>query len=163
MLILLSIVVVTVSAFVYETAQNSVTQTITQVATLTLQNSDLGSLEEGETKSYTKTEAASLGSIVNVTTTKDTTYLNFNSDLDSLTTYYTTYNITVKFAAVGAGSSHNVGDTACTMTLASPDPSAVTLDVAGNWRFDFEITTTAKSVGSDQPTTVTIVVTSESE
>jgi len=162
MLILLSIVVVTVSAFVYETAQNSVTQTVTQVATLTLQNSALGNLEEGETKSYTKTEVSTLGNIVNVTTAKDNVYLKFNSDLDSLATYYTTYNIAVKFAAVGAGSSLNVGDTACTMTLASPDPSAVTLDVDGDWRFDFEITTTAKSVSADQPTTVTIVVTAES-
>jgi hypothetical protein len=78
--------------------------------------------------------------------------------VDSLSTYYTAYAITVKYAAVGNGSSRAVGDTACTMTLESPDPPAVTLDKAGTWRFDFEITTTAKSVSSDQPTTVTIVV-----
>jgi hypothetical protein len=161
-LIMLSLVIVSVSAIVYETAQNSVTQTVKQIATLTLQNSALGNIEEGETKSYTKTDVSTLGNIVSVTTTKDVVYLKFNSDIDSLGTYYTTYTITVKFAAVGSGSSHNVGDAACTMTLASPDPVAVTLDKAGNWRFDFEITTTAKSVSADQATTVTIVVTAES-
>ena len=162
LLILLSLAIVSASAFVYETAQNTVTQTVKQIATLTVQNSALGNIEEGETKSYTKATVSSLGSIANITTTKDNVYLHFNSDLDSLSTYYTTYTITVKYAAVGSGSSHNVGDTACTMTIASPDPTAVTLDKTGTWRFDFEIDTTAKSVSSDQPTTVTIAVTAES-
>jgi len=160
-LILLSIIIVSVSAFVYETAQHQVTQTIQQIATLTMQNSALGNIEEGETKSYTNVTVPSLSNIINVTTTKDNVYLHFNSDVDSLDIYYTTYTITVKFAAVGAGSSQSIGGTACTMTLVSPDPTAVTLDKAGTWRFDFEITTTAKSVSSDQPTTVTIVVTAE--
>jgi hypothetical protein len=160
--VLLSVVIVSVSAFVYETAQNTVSQTIKNIATLTLQNSALGNIEEGSTNFYTKSNASSLGNIVNVTTTKDNVYLHFNSNIDLLSTYYTTYTITVKFAAVGAGSSYSVGSTACTMTLASPDPTAVTLDKAGTWRFDFEITTTAKSVSSDQATSVTIVVTAES-
>lgn len=160
--IILAFSVIAVSAFVYETAQHTVTQNIKEIATLTVQNSALGNIEEGETKSYTKATVSSLGNIVNVTTTKDNVYLHFNSDIDSLSTYYTTYTITVKFAAVGSGSSHLVGDPACTMSLASPDPSAVTLDKSGTWRFDFEISTTAKSVSSDQPTTATIIVTAES-
>jgi Flp pilus assembly protein TadG len=164
-LILLSMVIVSVSAFVYETAQHTVTQTVKDVATLTLQNSALGDIEEGSTNFYTKSNASSLGNIVTLTTTKDDVYLHFNSDLDSnssLGTYYTTYTITVKFAAVGSGSSHSVGDVACTMSLGSSDPSAVTLDKLGTWTFDFEITTTAKQVSSDAGTTVTIVVTAES-
>jgi VCBS repeat-containing protein len=48
------------------------------------------------------------------------------------------------------------------MTLASPDYAAINLDAAGSWTFDFEVTTTAKSVSADQPTTATIVVTAES-
>jgi hypothetical protein len=48
------------------------------------------------------------------------------------------------------------------MTIGTPDPAAVTLDLAGTWVFDFEVTTTADSVDGDQPTTVTIVVTAES-
>ena len=161
-LILLSLAIVSVSAFVYETAQHTVNQTIKDIATVTVRNSALGNIEEGETKSYTKADVSSLGNIVNLTTTKDNVYLHFNSDVDSLSTYYSTYTITVKFAAVVSGSSYSVGSTACTMTLASPDPTAVTLDKAGAWRFDFEITTTAKSVSADQATTVTIVVTAES-
>ena len=161
-LIIMSISIAVVSAYIYETAQNTVTQTVQNIATLTLQNSALGNIEEGQTISYTKTTVSSLGNIVNVTTTKDNVYLHFNSDVDSLSAYYTTYSLTVKYAAVGSGSTHSVGEVACTMTIASPDPAAVTLDVDGAWRFDFEITTTAESVSADQATTVTIVVTAES-
>lgn len=160
--ILMSITIVAASAYVYETAQNTVTQTVKNIATLTLNNSALGNIEEGQTISYTKATVSSLGDIVTITTTKDTVYLHFDSDIQLLTTYYSTYSITVKYAAVGSGSSHNVGDTACTMTIGSPDPAAVTLDKLGTWRFDFELTTTAKSVSSDQATTATIVVTAES-
>lgn len=160
--ILMSITIVAVSAYVYETATSTVSQTIQNIATLTLQNSALGNIEEGQTISYTKATVATLGNIINLTTTKNNVYIHFDSDVDALSTYYSTYSITVKYAAVGAGSSHTVGQTACTMTLATPDPAGVALDVSGAWRFDFEITTTTKSVSSDQPTTVTIVVTGES-
>lgn len=160
--IMVSVVIVAASAYVYETAQNTITQTVQNIATLTLNNSALGNIEEGQTLSYTKATVSSLGDIVTITTTKDTVYLHFDSDIQLLTTYYSTYTITVKYAAVGSGSSHTVGQTACTMTIASPDPTAVTLDKLGTWRFDFELTTTAKSVTSDQATTATIVVTVES-
>ena len=160
--ILMSITIVAVSAYVYETATSTVTQTVQNIATLTLQNSALGNIEEGQTISYTKATVATLGNIINLTTTKNNVYIHFDSDVDALSTYYSTYSITVKYAAVGAGSSHTVGQTACTMTLAAPDPAGVALDVSGAWKLDFEITTTAKSVSSDQPTTVTIVVTGES-
>jgi hypothetical protein len=162
LLLLLSLLVAGVSAYVYETATITVTQTIKDIATLTVQNSALGNIEEGQTISYTKATVSSLGGILNLTTTKDNVYLHFNSDVDSLTAHYSTYTITVKYAAVGAGSTHNVGDVACTMTLVAPDPTGITLDKTGAWRFDFEITTTAKSVSSDQAATATIVVTAES-
>lgn len=158
----LSLLIVTVSAFVYESAQQTVGQTIVNVATLTLKNSALGSLEEGETKSYTKANISSLGEAISITTEKANVYLHLNSDVDSLDTYYTTYTATVKFITVPGGSSHNVGDTAATISIASPDPSAITLDVAGSWAFDFELTTTAKAVSSDQSSTATIDVTAES-
>jgi hypothetical protein len=160
--ILLSILIVFVSAFVYETATQSVAQTITNIATLTLKNSDLGAIEEGETKGYAKGNVTELGAAISITTTKAGVYLHLNSTIDSLSAYYTTYTIKVKFITVPGGSTHSVDDTACTMTLASPDPAAITLDVAGSWAFDFEVTTTAKSVSADQPTTATIVVTAES-
>lgn len=159
--ILLSILIVFVSAFVYETATQTVTQTITNIATLTLKNSALGTIEEGETKSYTNVTVADLGAAISITTTKAGVYLHLNSTIDSLSAYYTTYNVTVKFATVPGGS-HSVGEIAYTLTIASPDPAAITLDFAGSWTFDFEITTTAKSVSANQDTTATIVVTAES-
>jgi hypothetical protein len=155
-------VIVAASAYVYETAQQTVTQTVQNIATLTLQNSALGNIEEGATVSYTKATVASLGDIIVLTTTKDNVYLHLDSNIDTLSTYYTAYTVTVKYAAVGSGSSHTVGQTACTMSLVSPDPAAVTLDVDGTWRFDFELTTTAKSVSSDQATSASITVTAES-
>lgn len=159
---ILAMFIVSVSAFVYETAQQTVGQTVVNVATLTLQNSALGDLEEGETKSYTKADVGTLGNAITVTTTKANVYLHIDSDIDSLTTYYTTYTLTVKFITVPGGSTHSVGDIVATMTIAAPDPSSITLDVAGSWAFDFELTTTAKAVSSDQATTATIDVTAES-
>jgi hypothetical protein len=158
--ILLSILIVFVSAFVYETATQTVTQTITNIATLTLKNSALGPIEEGETICYTTGNATNLDAAISITTTKAGVYLHLNSTIDNLGAYYTTYNVTVKFATVPGGS-HSVGETACTLTIASPDDT-INLDAAGPWTFDFEITTTAKSVSADQPTTATIVVTAES-
>jgi hypothetical protein len=160
--VLLSIIIVTVSALVYESAQQTVTQTVLDIATISLNTAALGNIEEGATTSYTKTEVAALGNAISITTGKANVYLHLNSDLDSLSTYYTTYTITVKYATVPGGSSHSVGQTAETMTIASPDPAAVTLDVAGSWTFDFEITTTANQVSSNQATTATIDVTAES-
>ena len=103
---------------------------------------------------------ASLGDAVSITSTKANVYLHFDSDLDALTDY-STYNIVVKFSQV-VGSTYSVGDTACTLSLGSPDYSSVDLDAGGAWKFDFEITSTASSVDADTPTTVTITVTAES-
>ena len=150
LLLVLSISIASVSAYVYETQNSAVTQTVKNIATLTVQNSALGNIEEGQTLSYTKATVASLGNIFNLTTTKDNVYLHLNSDLDSLSAYYSAYSITVKYAAVGVGSSRSVGDVAATITLASPDPAGITLDKTGAWRFDFEIATTASSVSSDR-------------
>ena len=163
LLIALAFSVVGVSAYVYQQSQMTVTQTVNvkEIATITLQNSTLGNINEGETKSYTKNEVATLGNAIDITTTATNVYLHLNSDLDSQSSY-STYSITVKFSTVPGGSAHSVGDIACTMTKAAPDPSGITLDVAGTWKFDFEVTTTANSVDSDTPTTVTIVVTAES-
>lgn len=159
-LILLSFSIVTVSAFVYDTLQQTITQTVQEIATITLQNSVLGNIEEGATQAYTKSEVTELGDAISLTTAKANVYLHLDSDLNDLTDY-STYTITVKFSQV-VGSTYSIGDTACTMTQASPDPTAIDLDAAGTWKFDFEITTTAGSVDADVPTTVTITVTAES-
>jgi Flp pilus assembly protein TadG len=159
--ILLSLIIVFVSAFIYETAQQTVTQTVQEIANITLKDSALGNIEEGETKSYTKVNVTDLGAAISIATTKAGVYLHLDSDIDSLSTYYTTYSVTVKFATVPGGS-HSVGDPACTLTIASPDSAAINLDAIGTWTFDFEITTTAQSVTSDQSPIANIVVTAES-
>jgi len=161
--LLMSFTIASVSAYVYESAQQTITQTIKEIATLTLKNSALGNIEEGETKSYTEAQVPELNDAISVVTTKDNVYLHLVSDVDSLGGFYSTYDILVRFATVPAGSVlHSVGDVACTLTLVSPDYSSIDLDVAGSWTFDFEITTTAQSVDADQATTVTITVSAES-
>jgi hypothetical protein len=132
------------------------------IARLTVQNSDLGDIEEGQTVAYGKAELSSLGSAVTLATSENNVCLHFDSDVDTLSSAFLSYTITVKYASVGADSTHVVGDTACTMTITSPDPGAITLDKTGTWIFDFEIQATAKSVSSDQAKTVTINVTAES-
>jgi len=160
LLILISLSVVGVSAFVYQQASLTITQTIKEVATITLKNSDLGDLKEGESKAYTKAGVPNLGDAISITTTEANVYLHLDSDLDSLTTH-ASYSITVKFSAV-VGTTYSVGDTACTLTIASPDYSSMDLDAAGTWKFDFEITTTTGSVDSDVPSTATVIVLAES-
>ncbi|HEX9861777.1 MAG TPA: hypothetical protein VGB11_00675 [Candidatus Bathyarchaeia archaeon] len=160
--ILLSILIVSVSAFVYESAQQTLGQTVVNIATITLKSSALGNLEEGETKTYTKTNVTNLGAAITLTTTKASVYLHLSSDLASQSAYYTTYNVVVKIATKPTGGTHTVGETVATLSLASPNSGAINLDVLGTWTFDFEVTTTAKTVTADQATTVTITVTAES-
>jgi hypothetical protein len=160
--ILLSLGIVSVSAFVYQQSSQTVSQTIKEIASITLQNSALGNLEEGQTLYYTPTNQSDLDQIVDVTTTKDNVYLHFDSDLNLMSGNYTTYNIVVKVDTAPGTSSLSAGDTVCTLSIASPDYSSVTLDKLGNYKFDFEITTTAQSVDSDQNTTVNITVNAES-
>jgi hypothetical protein len=160
--VLLSLLIISVTAVVYETAQQTITQTVKNIATITLGNPALGDIEEGETITLTKTEVAALGNAISTTTTKASVYLHLDSNVSSLSTYYTTYDIIVKYATVPGNSSHSVGGTATTISIATPDPAAIDLDGVGSWTFDFEITATAKSVSSDQDTTAAIVVTAES-
>ena len=163
-LIIMSLIIVSVSALVYEQASNTVTQTIVDVATITLNQGTLGNLEEGQTILYTASNTSSLNDIIGLTTSKANVYLHFDTDLDGQSSNYATYQIVVKVGdTVPGGSSNSTGDTTATLTVASPDTtSGVALDAAGDWTFDFEITTTASSVSSDQPTTVNITVSAES-
>ena len=158
--ILLGLSIVTVSAFVYEQANQTIDQNIVEVATITLKNSDLGSIYEGETKTYTNSQVPNLGNAITITTTKADVYLHLDSDLNLLADY-STYDIVVKFSQV-VGSTYSVGQTACTLSLANPDYDSINLDAAGTWKFDFEITTTVNSVSADTSTTVTITVLAES-
>jgi hypothetical protein len=160
--VLLSVVIVSVSAFVYETAQQTLTQTVKEIATITLKNSAFGDLEEGNTTTYTKTNVTNLGAAITLTTTRADVKLHLNSTLASQSAYYSTYNVVVKIATKPTGGTHAVGETVATLSLASANSTAINLDVLGSWTFDFEVTTTAKSVTADQATSVTITVTAES-
>ena len=160
--LILASTIIGASAYVYQSATQTVTQTIKEVASLTLQNSALGNINEGETKTITKTTVATLGSATSVTTTTASVYLHFSSDLASQSASYSTYDIVVKLASKPAGSTLTVGNTYATMSIATPTPAGFALDAAGTYVFDYEVTGTAKSVNSDTPTTVTITVTAES-
>jgi hypothetical protein len=158
--LLFGLMVAGVSAYVYQQATLTVSQNIIEIATFTVKNSDLGDINEGQSLSYTSTEVANLGAAITVTTTTTPVYLHFNSDVDSLSGSYSTYDINVVYNTVppaGSGSG-----TACTLTLASPDYSSITLDAAGTWVFDLTIDTTAASVDADTPTSVTLIVGAES-
>ena len=157
---MLSITIVGVSAYVYEQASQTITQTIIDIATITLKNSALGNLNEGETQTYTNVTIPNLGDAISLTTTTANVYLHLNSDLD-LVSSYSNYTIEVKFSQV-VGATYSAGDTACVLNIGSPNYSSIDLDAAGTWAFDFEITTTAPSVSSDTPSTVTITVSAES-
>ncbi len=163
-LILMSLLIVSVSAFVYEQASNTVTQTIVEIATITLTQGTLGNIEEGQTIIYTASGTPSLNDILSITTSKASVYLHFDTDLNDQSSNYATYQIVVKVGDTVPGtSSKSTGDTIATLTIASPDTaSGVVLDAAGSWTFDFEITTTANSVSTDQATTVNITVSAES-
>ena len=164
LLIVISMVIISVSAFVYYQASNTVTQTIVEVASIALNQGTLGDIEEGQTILYTSSNTSSLNDILSITTSKANVYLHFDTDLDDQSSNYATYHIIVKVGdTVPIGSSNSTGDTTATLTIASPDTtSGVALDAAGDWTFDFEITTTANSVSSDQVTTVNITVSAES-
>ncbi len=108
-------------------AQYNLTQTAV-IARFAVQNSDLANIEEGQTVAYSKAELSSLGSAVALATIKNNVCLHFNSDVDTLSSAFSDYAIRVKYASVGADSTHIVGDTACTMTIAASDPAAIILD-----------------------------------
>lgn len=164
LLIITSLLIVSASAFVYWQASNTVTQTIVEVATLTLTQATLGDIEEGQTILYTPTNTSSLNDILAITTTKANVYLHFDTDLEGQSSNYATYQIVVQVGdTVPGGSSNSTGDTTAILDIANPDTtSGVALDAAGDWTFDFEVTTTANSVSSNQTTTVNITVSAES-
>jgi hypothetical protein len=155
-LVLTFMSIASVSAFIIEQPSNTLN--------IALNQGTLGNIEEGETILYTAANTSSLNDIISLTTTKSNVYLHFDTDLDSQKTNYDTFEIVVKVGdTVPGGSGSSTGDTLATLTIGQPDTaSGVALDTAGNWTFDFEITTTAKLVNGNQATTVNITVSLES-
>jgi hypothetical protein len=159
-LIIFSLTVIGVSAYVYQQATMTLTQTIVEIATLTLKNSDLGTINEGESLTITSAEVANLGDAISITVTSQPVYLHFDSDVDSQSGSYSLYNINVDYASVPPGGTGS--GTAFTLGIGAPDYSSITLDATGTWTFDLVISQTASSVDADTPTTVSIIVSAES-
>lgn len=153
---------VSISAYVYEQSSQTVSQNIVEIATITLKNSDLGNINEGQTQRYTSATVPNLGDAVSITITAENVKLHFNSNLEEYSKAYSTYDINIVLSEKPAGSNLKVGSTVCTLSLSSPNYSSVNLDAIGTYRFNFEITTTANSVDEDTPTNVTIVVSAQS-
>jgi hypothetical protein len=143
-------------SFVYEQKQaRAAAQIISENVILILQNSALGNIEEGQTVYYNPINQSELDNIIKITS-KTHSYLHLDSDLDAQSSRYDAYDIVVKFDTVPPKTSHCEGEIACILSLMSPSHSSIDLDAAGDWTFDFEITTTAKSVNSDTSSAVTI-------
>ena len=164
LLIGLSFALLTVSAIVYEQASQTTSQTIIDVASITLfGDAPLGNIEEGETILYTASNTTILNDILTLTTGKDDVYLYFDTDLDAQNTNYAVFNIQVRVGdTVPGASSYNTGDLFENLSIGQPDTTTgAALDAAGDWSFDFQILTTANMVNSDQTNTVGITVTAE--
>jgi hypothetical protein len=161
--VLLSILIMSVSAFVYIQGNQTVKQTVRRVvSTFTLKNADLGDLFEGETKSYTQAQVPLLGDAISITTAKAGVYLWLTSDIGALNSYYSEYTLTVTYATVPGGSGISSGSTAVVLDLDNQNATTgIPLDAAGAWSFDFALTTTAGTVSSDLTTTATITVSAE--
>ena len=154
LLILISMLIVSVSALIVQQPSNTVT--------IKLNQGILGNILEGQTLHYTPSNTSSLNDIISITTTQANVYLHFDTDLDGQDSNYVTYEIAV-IADTIQGSTIDVDDIVATLTLGSPDTSTgINLDTAGSWVFDFQITTTADSVSSNTDTTVNITVSAES-
>ena len=152
--------ILVVSAFVYDQASQTTTQTVVNVASISLGNAALGNINEGETILYTPANTSALDNILDITTAATNVYLYFDSDLEGQTTNYDTYQIEVIVSSAPGGSS--LSGTIATLTMAAPDTATgITLDVIGNYVLDFQVTTTAQAVSSNQDTTVNITVTIE--
>ena len=155
LLVFVSVLTLSVSAFIIENPSNT--------ATITLNQGILGNILEGQTLHYTSSNISSLDDIIHIRTSQANVNLNFDTDLNLQSCNYANYQIVVKFGdTIPIGSKFSKDVIVTTLTLASPDTvSGFVLDAAGDWTFDFEITTTANSVRADQPTTVDITVSVE--
>ena len=156
LLIFVSLLIVSVSAFIIEKPSNPII--------IKLNQGILGNITEGQTLHYTPNNTSALDDVIHLTTSKTNTILFFDTDLDAQSCNYATYQIFVKVSDnLPTGSNFSTGDTIATLTLTNPDTSSgIGLDVAGDWTFDFEITTTSNSGSSDQVAIVNITVSAES-
>lgn len=157
LLIVLSLAIITTSAFIYEQASQTTTQTILEIASLTLNSAALGNIEEGDTVLYTPANTSAVDDILSITTGKANVYMHIDTNLDGQSTYYNTYQIEVVVSSAPVGST--LSGTVATLSISSPDTATgIDLDVAGDYVFDFQVETSAKQVSGNQGSTVNITV-----
>jgi hypothetical protein len=158
--LLFGLMITGVSAYFYQHTTMTVTQKNAEIATITIKNFDLGNIKEGETRTYTSSEVANLGEAIKITTTTEPVYLHLDSNLDTLGSLFSTYKISVLYKTVPPDGTYS--GTASLITLSSPEPPYIVLNVTGTWVFDLSVEITANSVDSNTPTTVTIIASAES-
>jgi hypothetical protein len=117
-------------------------------------------IKEGETRTYTSSEVANLGEAIKITTTTEPVYLHLDSNLDTLGSLFSTYKISVLYKTVPPTGTYS--GTASSITLSSPEPPYIVLNVTGTWVFDLSVEIAANSVDSNTPTIVTIIASAES-
>jgi hypothetical protein len=161
LLIALSFSIIVTSAFIYEQASQTTTQTILEIASITLNDSALGNIEEGDTVLYTPSNTSAVDNVISITTGKANVYMHIDTDLEGQSTYYNTYQIEVVVSS--APGTSTLSGTVATLSIGSPDTATgIDLDVAGDYVFDFQVTTNAKQVSGNQGSTVNITVYAES-
>jgi len=161
LLVTLSFAIVATSAFIYEQASSTATQTILEIASLTLNNAALGDIEEGDTVLYTPANTSAVNDVISVTTGKANVYMHIDTNLEGQSTYYNAYQIEVVIDSAPGDS--GLSGTVATLSIGSPDTATgIDLDVAGTYVFDFQVTTSAKQVSGNQGSTVNITVSAES-
>ena len=151
-LLLFCISIFSVSAFVSEKQSNSVSIELNQAI--------LGNIMEGQTVYYTPRNSSSLDQILFIRTVQNNVSLYFDTDLELQNDNYAIYQIVVRVGnTIPYGSNFVPNDIITILSLANPDSVSLTkLDVAGEWTFNFEIINTAKSVTSNQDTSVNFIV-----
>jgi len=149
--VLLSIAIMSVSAYVYEQGTLTVNQKVVDVVTLNLRTPlGLADLEEGQVGTYNE------AGVITLETKKANVVLRLDSNIEgfaasSSASPYAAYSIVVSYSGGSV-----------TLTPSSPD-ATFALGSPQLYTFDLAITATAKSgLGSDVPTGATIVVTAES-
>jgi hypothetical protein len=147
------------TAYVYEQTTQRFSQTIQDVVAFNLNNQALGSICEGETKTFTKEDSPSLGEAITVSVASHVSRvdLNLESNIDEMDEFYSRYDIVLRFSQVPGGD-HGIGDYVCTLNIGNDGYSSVELDAPGVWKFDLEATMTAKAVNNDTPTNTNITV-----
>jgi hypothetical protein len=157
-LLALLLAVAVVSATVYWSGTQGMRQVVKEVATGTIATTtiDLPAIDEGETATYTATDVPEFDKALTVTVASEkaprTLTVTFQNP-SVVGAVYTAYTFKLIVDTVPTGSS--LSGTVATVSLTSTT-ATVTLDVAGTYKFDYEVSVTAGTVTEDTTVTANI-------